>query len=241
MARYFGMFAPNQLRDVLLHLPLLAIGLLFFVRGLLESQVAWLAVGSVILVIVVTLYIALGVAVRHEHRRQLETGWLDTLPVTYPVKQIGSSVDQAKGETRAIIGTGREKFESASDAVMRWQVKTRSGFRVTRVGKQGAVEAEGPVATQECAVIRWAPLRETVRVVRVVGETRRRGFAYGTLPEHPLRGEEAFIVEWRDDDRVELVIRSFSKTNGWAWSLLWPVIAVARRIFLRRYQRALLD
>jgi uncharacterized protein (UPF0548 family) len=119
-------------------------------------------------------------------------------------------------------------------------VKTRSGFRVVRVDADGATP-EGPVAVGETARIRFGLLREEVRIVRVVDEPRRKGFAYGTLPRHPLVGEEAFVVEWRNDDRVEFVVRSFSRPNGWVWTLLWPVVALARRVILRRYLRALVD
>ena len=38
-------------------------------------------------------------------------------------------------------------------------------------------------------------VREPIEVVAVVDEPDRQGFAYGTLTGHPLRGEEAFIVE----------------------------------------------
>jgi uncharacterized protein (UPF0548 family) len=241
MASYFGMFAPNRLRYAVGRLPLLLVGLFFFVRGLQIADVWGVLIGSFLVMLVVAFQVAVWAAIRQEHRRQLETGWLDELPVTYPVARIGTSVERSAGETRATIGTGREKFDSASAAVMRWEVKTRSGFQVIRVGKQGAFFSEEPVTKGECAVVRLGLLRETVRVVRVVEEPRRRGFAYGTLPEHPLRGEEAFLVEWGDDDRVELVIRSFSRPNGWAWALLWPGVMIARNIFLRRYRRALLD
>lgn len=37
-------------------------------------------------------------------------------------------------------------------------------------------------------------LRAPCRVVYTVTESRRRGFAYGTLPGHPECGEEAFVI-----------------------------------------------
>ena len=120
-------------------------------------------------------------------------------------------------------------------------MKTRSGFRVIRVGDNGAMFSDAPVVTGESAVVRLGLVVETVQVVRVVRESRRRGFAYGTLPEHPLIGEEAFVVEWNTDDSVEFVVRSFSRPNGWGWTLLWPAMRVARQVFIRRYLRALLD
>ena len=49
------------------------------------------------------------------------------------------------------------------------------------------------------------PPKVPARVVYVIDEPLRKGFAYGTLPGHPETGEEAFIVEYRDDDSVWLI------------------------------------
>jgi uncharacterized protein (UPF0548 family) len=173
------------------------------------------------------------------HSRQIESGLLTREHLTY--ENPGSSVEHPDGELRAVLGSGRATFERASAQVLRWEVKTRAGFHVIRVGEGGAFSSELPVVAGECAVIRFGPLRETVRVTRVVDEPRRRGFAYGTLPEHPLRGEEAFLVVWRDDDGVDLVVRAFSRPNGPVWWVLSPALAIARRVFRGRYLRALLD
>jgi uncharacterized protein (UPF0548 family) len=173
------------------------------------------------------------------HSRQIESGLLTRERLTY--ENPGSSVEHPDGELRAVLGSGRATFERASAQVLRWEVKTRAGFHVIRVGEGGAFSSELPVVAGECAVIRFGPLRETVRVTRVVDEPRRRGFAYGTLPEHPLRGEEAFLVVWRDDDGVDLVVRAFSRPNGPVWWVLSPALAIARRVFRGRYLRALLD
>jgi len=78
-----------------------------------------------------------------------------------------------------------------------------------------------------------------VRVIYVVDEPRRRGFAYGTLPGHPEDGEEAWIIEHRDDDSVWITIRAFSRpANGWWW-LVNPVLRVFQEYYTRRYLRAL--
>lgn len=85
---------------------------------------------------------------------------------------------------------------------------------------------------------RWR-IEEPVRVVYVVAEERRRGFAYGTLPGHPLRGEESFVVEWRDDDSVWMTVTSFSRPAGWFWWVSYPVLRLFQEFFTRRYLRAL--
>lgn len=90
-------------------------------------------------------------------------------------------------------------------------------------------------------VLGWRALslREPVRVVSVTDEPNRRGFSYGTLPGHPLSGEESFLVERRDDDSVWLTIRSISRPAGPLSWLLLPVIRLAQLWFLSRYEHSL--
>lgn len=78
-----------------------------------------------------------------------------------------------------------------------------------------------------------------VRVIYVVDEPRRKGFAYGTLSGHPEDGEESWIVEHRDDDSVWITVRAFSRpANRWWWAV-YPVLRVVQEYYTRRYLRAL--
>jgi uncharacterized protein (UPF0548 family) len=78
-----------------------------------------------------------------------------------------------------------------------------------------------------------------VRVVYVIDDPDRAGFAYGTLEGHPESGEEAFILERREDDSVWLTVRSFSRAASFGWRLLSPVSAQVRKGITARYLRAL--
>jgi uncharacterized protein (UPF0548 family) len=49
------------------------------------------------------------------------------------------------------------------------------------------------------------------RVVYVIDEPERFGFAYGTLPNHIERGEERFLIERQSDDSVWYDILAFSQ------------------------------
>lgn len=83
------------------------------------------------------------------------------------------------------------------------------------------------------------PFRIPARVVYVVDEPDRRGFAYGTLPGHPERGEEAFVVERTADGSVWLVIRAFSRpANLFVW-IAAPIARLLQAIYTGRYERAL--
>lgn len=77
------------------------------------------------------------------------------------------------------------------------------------------------------------------RVVYLIDELKRKGFAYGTLPGHPEDGEEAFIVSQREDDSVWLTIRAFSRPSSRKWWAVYPGLRIAQEFYTRRYLRAL--
>jgi uncharacterized protein (UPF0548 family) len=72
------------------------------------------------------------------------------------------------------------------------------------------------------------------RVVYVVNEPDRVGFAYGTLPGHPEQGEEAFIV-CRRDGRVHYEITAFSKPRHPVARLGGPASRAFQVATTRRY------
>ncbi|MET0304134.1 MAG: DUF1990 domain-containing protein [Microbacteriaceae bacterium] len=80
--------------------------------------------------------------------------------------------------------------------------------------------------------------RFPARVVYVVDEPNRKGFAYGTLPGHAERGEEAFVVDRTDDGSVWLTIRAFSRPAR-RWWILAPFLRIAQTYYTARYLRAL--
>ncbi|ONI72461.1 DUF1990 domain-containing protein [Kribbella sp. ALI-6-A] len=132
------------------------------------------------------------------------------------------------------VGQGDADWARAAGVVMGWGVKTRSGF---------AVEGEA-VAREGCdytLVVGIGPLRvrEPVRVVAVVDEAERCGFAYGTRPGHPVVGEEAFVVHRSADGAVWLTLRSITRAGHGGWRLAFPGVLVAQWWFRRRYLRAL--
>lgn len=75
------------------------------------------------------------------------------------------------------------------------------------------------------------------RIVAVVDEPDRYAFAYGTLPGHPERGEELFLVRRHDDGEVVLTIRvdaGPAPTRERAGAVVRPL----QRAALRRYLAA---
>jgi uncharacterized protein (UPF0548 family) len=150
-----------------------------------------------------------------------------------------------RGYERSVyLGKGWDRWRFASTEVLRWGVKTRSGFAV--VGDAGSTSGAGagePVVAgrRYWLVAHLGPLRirEPVQVVAVVDEPDRKGFAYGTLAGHPVSGEEAFLLEWRTDGSVWLSVRSVTRPSRGLWRATYPVLHVAQRIYKRRYLRSL--
>lgn len=78
-----------------------------------------------------------------------------------------------------------------------------------------------------------------VRVIYVIDEPRRRGFAYGTLPGHPEQGEECWLIEQRDDGSVWITVRAFSRPSNRWWWLVNPALRIVQEYYTRRYLTAL--
>ncbi|MHA3022295.1 DUF1990 domain-containing protein [Mycobacterium sp. BMJ-28] len=131
----------------------------------------------------------------------------------------------------APIGHGRARFDEAADAVMHWGMQRGAGVLVRADGDTATVGAE--------VVVGFGPLRAPCRVVYLLAEQNRRGFAYGTLPGHPESGEELFTVRYDPGtDTVYAEVIAFSRHGTWWSKLGGPITAVAQRIITKRYLSA---
>ena len=108
---------------------------------------------------------------------------------------------------RTQLGAGEATFARAVEALKTWR-QFDLGW-VTIVPKGVTVAAGATVAVKARAFGTWS--LSATRVVYVIDEPRRFGFAYGTLPEHVERGEERFLVELLPDDTVWYDILAFSR------------------------------
>jgi uncharacterized protein (UPF0548 family) len=135
------------------------------------------------------------------------------------------------------IGHGPRRWDDAASAVLDWEIKTRSGFAVESFGAERRALENSDYQLSA----RFGPLtvREPVRVVAVVDEPTRCGFAYGTLDGHPVSGEEAFIVHRAADGEVWLTLRSLTRASRGGWRWAFPVLLLAQKYYRRRYLRAL--
>jgi uncharacterized protein (UPF0548 family) len=160
---------------------------------------------------------------------------LAALPLTYA--EVGATTGPLPDgyhhvQKSAPIGRGRRRFEVAADEGMRWGMLRGAGLRVEATSEVAAVGSE--------VIVHMGPVQAPCRVVYVVDEPDRRGFAYGTLPGHAESGEEQFVVRYDPaTDEVHAEVVAFSRHATW-WSRLGsPVASVAQRVITQRYLRAL--
>ena len=136
---------------------------------------------------------------------------LADLPLTY--EEVGATAGPTlpKGyrhdRVSAEVGRGAGTWARAQEALRTWQAHRRAQATIY---PGSAVIAAG---TEVVATVRLGPLFVIApcRVVYVTAEPDRVGFAYGTLPGHPERGQEAFHLTRSDDGTVRFEIVAFSQ------------------------------
>lgn len=158
-----------------------------------------------------------------------------TAPLSYA--EAGATAAQLPAGYRHIrrekaIGTGVDLFADAATKLMGWQVQRRAGV---------FIDASEPVASPGAIVIVGVgPLCAACRVVYVVDEPLRRGFAYGTLEGHPETGEEFFGV--RRDPETGIVyaeVTAFSRPGRWWSRALGPIASRVQERITDHYLDAL--
>ncbi|WP_052851509.1 DUF1990 family protein [Streptomyces avicenniae] len=137
---------------------------------------------------------------------------------------------------RADVGRGADAWEAAVRALLGWDMhRATRGLRVRTAAPEAVPGAEVVLA----AGIGPLRLRAPCRVVWTTRDPDRAGFAYGTLPGHPVRGEESFIVERRSDGRVSLTVTAVSRPAAWYLRGTGVVGRASQRTIAHSYARAL--
>lgn len=135
----------------------------------------------------------------------------------------------------AVVGRGPEAFGRAVLGLQSWRAHRATGMRV--LPEDAEVR---PGATVVVAVgTQWLALAVPCRVVDVIDEPGRWGFAYGTLPGHPESGEEAFVVSLADDLSVRFEVTAFSRPASPLVALSGPIGRAMQRRGSTGYLRAL--
>lgn len=134
-----------------------------------------------------------------------------------------------------VIGHGRDDFERAADALLAGEAQRRAGARVEA--------SEIPLRIGTRVTMRLGLGILSLRVPCLVVWARRSGtsagFAYGTLPGHPERGEERFTLTLQPAGEVTFDIAAFSAPGRWFTRLGSPLGRLVQAWMTRRYLRAL--
>ena len=128
---------------------------------------------------------------------------------------------------RIMIGNGVHAFELAKQNIREWRMfpshwtKILPELTPIRVGETVAMYAR-------FGGIWW---RNSCRIIYVIEESTRFGFAYGTLPGHVECGEELFLVEMDAAGDVWYTIKAFSKPRFWMARIGYPIMRLLQAKF----------
>jgi len=157
-----------------------------------------------------------------------------SLPFTYP--GVGTTREDGAAppgfdhdRNQVALGRGEAVYAAACEGIRAWAMFPPP---LAAIEPAGIPIAEGEVAGVLLRVFGvW--FLNAARIVYVIDEPRRFGFAYGTLPGHAERGEERFLVEWHPDDTVVYTIVAFSRPRYWLARVAKPVARMLQRRFVR--------
>lgn len=128
------------------------------------------------------------------------------------------------------LGTG--VFDRAAGQLLGWQM--HRAMPLVRV-----VSATGDVEPGARVVLRLGPWRAPCEVVWTVVEEDRVGFGYGTLPGHPERGEESFVLRRDPSGAVTFTVFAISRPALWYLRAAGPVVRRAQELAAHQYGRTL--
>lgn len=133
------------------------------------------------------------------------------------------------------LGHGDAAWERARKAIQRWEAHIFAGFSVTPT----MARLEPGVTVIVSRVLGPMILAIPCRIVYCTDEPNRFGFAYGTLPGHPERGEEAFHVLRGSENSVTAQIVAFSRPDDMPTRLAGPVARRVQSIATSRYLKGI--
>ncbi|MEV8374837.1 DUF1990 domain-containing protein [Kribbella sp. NPDC056861] len=135
---------------------------------------------------------------------------------------------------RVRLGSGDEVFRHAGEALMTWEAHRAAGIPVE------ATDIPLKIGTNSLGRLGVGSVGLPIpcRVVWLVNEGDRIGFAYGSLDGHPEAGEEALVVT-REPDGIYYTIRAYSRAATWYTRLGGPVARRAQLLVAQRYAQSL--
>lgn len=158
-----------------------------------------------------------------------------SLPITY--KNAGMTrggSHRGYRRNRAAVSLPPGSFKNARDHLRAWDAQRGAGF---------GVYPERPVAQGMAVLVygRLGTLYTSVccRVIYIIDDDDRWGFAYGTLPHHVARGEESFIVSKDKDENVTFTVESLSRPATLVARMGAPLTRLVQARVTARYLEAM--
>ena len=150
---------------------------------------------------------------------------------------VGYTIDH----NRVQLGSGRETFERAVEAVRNWKMFDLSWTELYLDNTPIEVGETVTVLIKHFGF--WS--MNAARIVYVLDETtealEKFGFAYGTLTEHGEWGEERFSVEYvKTDESVWYDLYAFSRPNHFLAKLGYPMSRYLQKQFAAESKQAMM-
>lgn len=161
------------------------------------------------------------------------------LPFTYA--DVGATRDERDpvgfnhDHNRQHLGAGAAVFAAGADAIRGWRMFPAPLAWIEPLPIP-IREGETAGVLIHALGVWWL---NAARIVYVIDEPRRFGFAYGTLPGHVEAGEERFLVEHLPDDSVWYDLRAFSRPRAALVRAGKPVARALQRRFGRMSKAAM--
>jgi len=157
---------------------------------------------------------------------------------SYP--QVGATRTQAPAGYQVhrecfALGVGPSAFDRARQAVRQWKMFAMGWLELC--WPNAPVVPGSTVAVLAHHLGFWS--LHVARIVYVIDEPRKYGFAYGTLAEHAESGEEWFGVEQRADNSVWYEVLAFSREKHALAKIGCPFTRSLQRKFRRDSGRAM--
>jgi uncharacterized protein (UPF0548 family) len=131
---------------------------------------------------------------------------------------------------RTLIGHGLDQFKAAQAAIDAWRMFALDWIEIFPALPSVQVGATVAVVVRHLGF--WSV--NISRIVYLVNEESRYGFAYGTLPCHSEEGEERFLVEHhRATDEVWYDLFAFSKPSHPLARIGYPISRHLQKRFAR--------
>ena len=136
----------------------------------------------------------------------------------------------ARDQTRSEIGHGEAAFEAAKSALQSWQHFDLGWVRVAN--PEARLDPDQLVAVEAHTLGLWSV--NISRILYLIDEPTRFGFAYGTTPLHVESGEERFLVEFYPvSGTVSYELLAISRPVHWLARLGYPYTRHQQHRFAR--------